>query len=200
MLSRTYFLTLITCLLAVGVRHGQAQTTDDIQVTASFTSYIQLSVTDGENIDFRVRSIGDYSGGISSPYDYFSIFEVSSSQDFKVDLVATPFTDGNGNALDANNFGYRISDEGDHLVNVNHLLIGGGNSPSDLSLLGEEKEIVTAHNEGNSGGTDKNRFKLQFELGTPGVRSLSGLPRLLDQNIAPANYTGTVVLTASAMP
>lgn len=177
-----------------------SQTSDEITINASFSSYITLNVTEGDNINFKVKSIGDYAGGLSSPYDYFSIFEVASSQDFKVDLVATTFSDGNGSTLDADNFGYRISDEGLHLVNVNHLLLGGTNSPSDLALLGQNAEVVTATNQGNAGSNIQNRFKLQFELGTPGVRALSSLPRLLDQNITPASYVGTVTLTASAMP
>ncbi|MCI4668197.1 MAG: hypothetical protein MRZ79_08670 [Bacteroidia bacterium] len=192
----------ILCFLGLSIftKLGFAQSSDEITINAAFSSYINLNVTEGANINFSVKSIGDYTGGMSSPYNYFSIFEVSSSQNFKVDLVATTFGDGNGNFLDANNFGYRISDEGEHLVNVNHLLLGATNSPSNLALLGANTEIVTPTGDGNAGSNLQNRYKLQFELGTPGVRALSGLPRLLDQNISPASYVGTVTLTASAMP
>ncbi|MEO0897773.1 MAG: hypothetical protein AAFY71_15310 [Bacteroidota bacterium] len=193
---------ILNCLILVfGLwSHSYAQVSDEIQVTAAFSSYITLNVTSGANISFEVKSLGDYTGGMSSPYNYFSLFEVASSLDFKVDLSATNFDDGNGNLLDARNFGFRLSDEGENKVNVNHLLLGAGNSPSELALLGTNQEIITSYNQGNAGGPQKNAFKIQFELGTPATRNISGLPRLLDQNIVPGAYVGTVTLTASAMP
>ncbi|MEZ4828645.1 MAG: hypothetical protein R3C61_20525 [Bacteroidia bacterium] len=174
--------------------------TDDIQVSAAFSSSIDLTVTSGANINFVVATLGEYTGGVSSPYNYISDFEVNSSVDFKVDISSTNFTDAAGNILNVGNFGYRISDNGTYAVGANHLLLGDVNSPSAIAVLGPNTEIITATGSGNAGPASANAFRLQFELGTPAVRALSGLPELLNQNIVPGTYTGVVTLTASAMP
>ncbi|MEO0897775.1 MAG: hypothetical protein AAFY71_15320 [Bacteroidota bacterium] len=177
-----------------------AQTSDEIQISAAFSSSIDLAVTEGDNIAFTVASLEDYTDGLSDPTAYNSKFVVNSSVNFKVDLTATPFDDGNGNILNANNFGYTISDAGSHVVGTNHLLLGASSSPSEYALLGNNTEVVTSTGEGNAGDASQNAYQLKFELGTAAVRAKSGLPRLLDQNVAPATYASTVTLTASAMP
>lgn len=177
--------------------HAQA---DDINLSASFSNSIACTVTYGQDINFVVATIGEYRGGLSSPFDYFSYFTVSSSANFKVELSSTDFTDPNGNVLDARNFGFRISNEGTHRPGVNQLLMGAARTPSKLVLLGEDREIVKSSGQGNAGSAEANRYKLQFELGTPSVRALSGLPTLLEQNIRPTTYRAVITLTATAMP
>ena len=177
-----------------------AQVSDDIQISASFSSSIDLTVTSGSNISFNVATLDDYTNGLADATAYNSEFEVNSSVDFKVDLTSTPFDDGNGNILDAANFGYTLSDNGTYQVGTNHKLIGGTTSPSSFAVLGTNTEIVTATGDGNAGSAAANAYTIKFELGTAGVRSVSGLSNLLDQNIAPATYSSTVTLTASAMP
>ncbi|MEM7656084.1 MAG: hypothetical protein AAF399_08150, partial [Bacteroidota bacterium] len=161
---------------------------------------IDLTVTSGSNISFSVTSLQDYTDGLADPSAYNSEFEVNSSVDFKVDLTSTPFDDGNGNILDAGNFGYTISDNGTYTVGTNHKLLGGTVSPSAYAVLGTSNEVVSAFAEGNAGSAAANAYTLKFELGTDAVRAVSGLPNLLDQNVAPATYASTVTLTASAMP
>lgn len=172
----------------------------DIQISAAFSSSIDLTVTDGANISFTVATLDDYTNGLEDATLYTSTFEVNSSVDFKVDLVATDFADANGNVLDANNFGYTVIDNGTNVVGTNHMLLGATTSPSAYSLLGDDSEIITATGDGNAGTAAANSYKLKFELGTAAVRAVSGLPALIDQNVAPATYSSTVTLTASAMP
>lgn len=173
---------------------------DDIQISAAFSSSIDLTVTDGANISFTVASLDDYTNGLADATAYTSTFEVNSSVDFKVDLVATDFADASGNVLDADNFGYVISDNGTNTVGTNHKLLGATTTPSSYALLGTDSEIISATGTGNAGTAAANSFKLKFELGTAAVRTVSSLPALIDQNVAPATYASTVTLTASAMP
>ncbi|MEZ4773672.1 MAG: hypothetical protein R3D00_10865 [Bacteroidia bacterium] len=198
-MKRIFFLCLTWGMIAL-VQEPAFTQTDDIQISAAFSSSIDLTVTSGANINFVVATLGEYTGGVSSPYNYISDFVVNSSVNFKVDLSSTNFTDAAGNTLNAGNFGYRIIDNGTYTVGVNHLLLGDVNSPSAVAMLGPNTEIVTATGSGNAGPASANAFRLQFELGTPAVRAISALPALLDQNIIPGTYTGVVTLTASAMP
>ncbi|TAE48308.1 MAG: hypothetical protein EAZ89_15460 [Bacteroidetes bacterium] len=190
----------IAALLATGTAFAQTTDSDDINISAAFSSSIDLNVTDGANISFVVASLDNYTNGLVDPTAYTSTFQVSSSVDFKVDLASTSFSDGNGNELSAGNFGYTVSDAGTYQVGTNHLLLGGSTSPAPLAVLGAPRTIVEATGSGNAGPFTANTFKIKFELGTAAARAVSGLPILLQQNIAPATYTSVVTLTASAMP
>lgn len=197
-LKAALLLSLVLFLAPAGF--AQTDDSDDIQVSASFSSSIDLTVTAGENIAFNVVTLDDYTNGLADPVAYNSTFEVNSSVDFQVELTATDFSDGSGNTLDADNFGYTIADAGTYASGTNHLLLGAATTPSAYALLGEDNTIVEASGDGNAGPGTANRFTLKWELGTAPLRALSGLPTLLEQNIAPATYTSTVTLTASAMP
>ncbi|MDX1908767.1 MAG: hypothetical protein SF053_17150 [Bacteroidia bacterium] len=179
---------------------GQTTDSDNINVTAVFKTVIDLNVTSGANITFTVQTLDQYTNGLSDPTAYQSTFDVSSSVNFQVSLSATNFTDANGNTLNANNFGYTLTDAGTYTAGTNHLLLGGSASPSPMALLGTTSTIVAATGSGNAGPASANAYDIDFELGTANVRALSGLPTLLAQNIAPSTYTSVVTLTASAMP
>ena len=187
----------LACLLTVSL---QAQS-DEINISAAFSSSIDLTVTDGANISFTVASLDDYNNGLAdnSGDTYTATFVINSSVDFKVDLVATDFTNPDGGVLNANNFGYQVIDNGTNVVGTNHLLLGATTSPSTLALLGTDTEIITSSGDGNAGSSAANSFKIRFQLGTAAVRAVSGLAPLLDQNIAPSTYSSTVTLTASGM-
>lgn len=197
-LKAALLLSLVLFLAPAGF--AQTEDSDDIQISASFSSSIDLTVTAGENIAFNVVTLDDYTNGLADPVAYNSTFEVNSSVGFQVGLTATDFTDGSGNVLNANNFGYTIADAGTYVAGTNHLLLGAAATPSAYALLGEDNTIVEASGDGNAGPGAANRFTLKWELGTAPIRALSTLPTLLEQNIAPATYTSTVTLTASAMP
>lgn len=192
-----HVLSLLLAGLCMPLAFAQS---DDINISAAFSSSIDCTVTSGTDISFVVATLDDYTNGLADPTAYSSTFEVNASVNFKVDLTSTQFTDPNGNVLDARNFGYTISDAGTHTVGSNHLLMGGTASPSAMALLGTDREIVTSTADGNAGAAAANRFTLKFELGTAAVRAVSNLPQLLDQNIAPTTYASVVTLTASAMP
>ncbi len=186
--------------LALLNRSLKAQAEDNIQLQAAFSSSIDLNVTAGSTINFSVATLGEYTGGVASPYDYFADFEVSASQHFQVILSSSPFSDGNGHNLSEGNFGYRLIDNGTYEAGTHHLLLGGSGSPSGLAVLGPPRTIIEATGNGNAGPASANAYRIHFELGTPETRALSGLPTLLDQRIAPGIYTGVVTLTALAMP
>ena len=192
--------TVLILVLTISGFILSAQVSDEIQISASFSSSIDLTVTSGSQISFSVASLQEYTDGLADATAYNSEFEVNSSVDFKVDLTSTPFDDGNGNILNAANFGYTLSDNGTNTVGTNHKLVGGTVSPSAYAVLGTNTEIVSATGDGNAGSAAANAYTIKFELGTANVRAVSGLSNLLDQNIAPATYSSTVTLTASAMP
>ncbi|MEM6765300.1 MAG: hypothetical protein AAF824_05990 [Bacteroidota bacterium] len=196
-LFKTLFVAALACLFTVSV---QAQS-DEINISAAFSSSIDLTVTNGANISFTVASLTDYNDGLAdlSGDTYTATFVINSSVDFKVDLGSTDFTNPEGDVLAAANFGYEIFDNGTNVVGTNHQLVGGTTSPSTLTTLGSATEIITATGDGNAGSSTSNSFKIRFQLGTAAVRAVSGLGTLLSQNIAPSTYSATVTLTASAV-
>ena len=196
---KVFKVVFVLTVFSLFLRAGVAQT-DEINISASFSSSIDLTVTDGANISFVVASLDDYTNGLADPTAYNSTFEVNSSVDFKVDLTSTDFADAGGNILDAGNFGYVISDAGTNVAGTNHLLLGASASPSAMAVLGTNNEIITATGDGNAGSAAANTYVVKFELGTAAARAVSGLPQLLDQNVAPSTYTSVVTLTASGMP
>ncbi|MDX1908766.1 MAG: hypothetical protein SF053_17145 [Bacteroidia bacterium] len=195
-----YVMGLWICLMLSGVLAAQTTDTDDIQVNAVFKPVIDLRVTGGASINFLVATLGEYEGGVSSPFDYFSDFDVSSSVNFQVMLSNTPFLDEEGRELDSRNVGFRIQDNGTYQAGVNHLLLGQPVSPSALAVMGTPVTLVSATGSGNAGNRTANAYRLHFELGTPDTRAISGLTSMLEQRIAPSTYTSVVTLTASAMP
>ncbi|MDX2285745.1 MAG: hypothetical protein NW241_16375, partial [Bacteroidia bacterium] len=156
---------------------AQATDSDDINISATFTSAIDLNVTAGDNIAFTVATLEEYSNGVADPAGiaYSSTFEVSASTDFEVELSATDFLSAAGDTLDAANFGYTIEDMGTYQAGVNHLLLGAAASPSAIAVLGTDEMIVEAAGAGNAGPFSANTYKLNFELGTAAARAVSGL-------------------------
>ena len=196
---KIFKLALLASVVILFVGNVSAQS-GDIQISAAFSSSIDLTVTNGANISFTVANLTDYTDGLAHATNYTSTFEVNSSVNFYVDLVATDFTSRVGSVLNANNFGYTLSDNGTNVVGTNHALLGDLTSPSAYALLGNNSTIIKSYGNGNAGTAAANSYKIKFELGTAAVRAVSGLPALIEQNIAPATYYSTVTLTASAMP
>ncbi|GAB4420848.1 MAG: hypothetical protein OHK0039_34970 [Bacteroidia bacterium] len=192
-------LTLALCLLSLWTV-AQVDASDDVQVTAHFSSSLDLRIVSGATVNFVVATMGEYSGGVASPYNYFSDFTVTASVNYRVAISSTDFSNGAGETLAAGNFGYRLFDNGTHSAGVNYLLLGAATSPSPMGILGTTRDIITPLPAGNAGPPTANAFRIHFELGTPAARALSGLPTLLEQSIVPGQYTGTVTLTVSAEP
>ncbi|MDX2286536.1 MAG: hypothetical protein NW241_20385 [Bacteroidia bacterium] len=187
-------------LIQMWVLRGQIPASDDVRIAAHFAAAIDLQVTDGESIHFGVASMSEYLDGKSSPYLYWSEFTVAASTPFTVVLSAADLTDGLGDTLDMRNIGFRLFDYGSHQAGVDHLLAGAAASPTGLLLLGPSVALIAPTGIGNTGTAAENRFRMHFELATPELRALSGLPTLLLQYIAPGTYYGQVLLTATAQP
>ena len=195
-----YRTLLLLPTLVYGFQDSIYAQVDQIELTASFRSSIDLTVISGSNIYFSISNIDEYQNGLEDPNTYSSVFEVNSSVDFRVELSSTDFISGTGNILSSKNFGFTIDDIGTHRTGRNHKFMGTATSPSHLNLLGSDIELITPSGQGNSGSADANRFRLTFELGTAETRKKSGLPTLLDQNITPGTYSSIITLTASGMP
>ncbi|HAZ03869.1 MAG TPA: hypothetical protein DD653_02350 [Marinilabiliales bacterium] len=83
-------LTVFILALCIGVTsYGQA--VDDeaiIPVSITLNSILRLNVTSGGNIEFVFNNIDQYKAGIANAPRYDTEFNVSSSINFDVDLVA----------------------------------------------------------------------------------------------------------------
>ena len=159
---------------------------------------LRIKVEDNDNFQVSVASFSRYKNGAQHAQYYTSTFEIAANRDFRIILSCTDFTNALGQLLDPRNFGYFIKDRGGHKAGSNHLLLGNDHSPSAYALLGTEREIIVSSGFGNAGDEGKNKFEITFELGTQKVRELNGLPRLMDQAIAPGVYRGTVTLRIEA--
>lgn len=148
------------------------------------------------NVRLSVAEADKYKNGAAHPTKYSTTLCVESNVNFRIILVPTDLTDGQGGVLDPEGFGFYITDRGKHKAGRNHLLLGEEQSPSALSLLDGEKEIITSTGFGNAGGIEKNEFEITFELGTDQVRALNGLPILMEQGIAGGVYNGAFTLRA----
>ena len=180
---------------------------DEINISAAFSSSIDLRVTDGANINFSFTSLEEYQQGKSGP----AWFEVASSVNFNVDISMTPFTNADGDEIALKNLSFRVgvpsaraSEEG---VRWN---FGSWNTSSGSITYGDNylsgisyatttpRTILTAGPSGNAGSYEDNRFRISFFLGYASHQVIQeiNLPTLLDQNIAPGTYTCTVTLEA----
>lgn len=156
---------------------------------------LKLKVVKKGNFKVNVKNFRKYTRGARHNHRYTSTIEIDSNVDYSLSISASDFTDGLGNTLDVNNFGYFIESKGQHKPGVNYLLLGSSMSPSPFALLGEDKKIVIPAGFGNKGNKNMNKFNITFELGTQAVRDLNELPELMAQYIVPGVYGGTVTLT-----
>ncbi len=159
------------------------------------TPELEIKVVKKGNFKVNVKTFQKYTLGARHNHRYTSTIEIDSNVDYSLSISASDFTDGLGNTLDVNNFGYFIESKGQHKPGSNYLLLGSSMSPSPFDLLGEDKKIIIPAGFGNKGNKNMNKFDITFELGTQAVRDLNGLPELMAQYIVPGVYGGTVTLT-----
>ena len=191
---KTLLLALIIILIGNAAMAQVNSNTGQIEVEAIFKEVIVITVKDNNagsaKVKFVVDEINEYRNGLISE-DKID-FSVASSVDYRVEMKAenTHFTSQTtSHKIDADNFMTKIEAIGNYKDDVELDIVAGGQPLGTGGLLVR----------GKAGDDSDNAFKMSFELGTEDVREESEhLGSLLSQNIPPATYINTVILTASA--
>ncbi|MEM9936685.1 MAG: hypothetical protein AAF824_23860 [Bacteroidota bacterium] len=184
---------------------------DQILLSASFSESIDLRVTNGANISWIFTSIEHYKNGFQ-PLGSQVSYEVSSTVNFSIQLQFTPLTSASGDVIDSRNLVIRpaiasakVNERGDIWQwtegDWDGNSIGNGVARGDNflgSTLISPTTILVSGPNGNAGSYNQNQHKLLVGIGTPGIYSHTAIGSLLDQNIKPGIYTGTITLTALA--
>ncbi|MEM8897048.1 MAG: hypothetical protein AAGC85_03050 [Bacteroidota bacterium] len=200
-------LTFIVSFFCILIPFYSSAQSDEINISAAFSSSIDLRVTDGANINFTFATLEDYQNGKGGT----SKFEVASSVNFSVDMSITPFVNAEGDEIDPKNLCFRVgvpiaraSEEGVRWVfgsgnayDKNYTTSAGIYGPLHYSTS-TPRTVLTPGSKGNAGSYEDNQFHLSISFGNPNHKDLPAiqLPILLDQNIAPGTYTCTVTLEA----
>ncbi len=178
--------------------------TDEIAITASFKSVIDLRIVGPANVYFEFNTVEDYVHGLDEFHNNYVQFEVGSTTNFELEFDHSDFVDEVGNILDSRYFYFRLQ----YLSGVEYVGerffygLGDGLPTGDPSLSNVfvlenlPKLLIEPGPEGNRGYYDSNYYEMQFGCGTYPVRALSGLLNLIDANISPGTYTSTLTLTA----
>ena len=173
--------------------------TDEINISAAFTTSLSLRITGNANVEWVVATIDDYKEGFW-PAERKVPFEVSASVNYSVEVSMNDLSDGAGNTLDIENVGFRIEGNGTDMhdrLGTSHVWTKGTGNLSGVYVASTTPQtLLTPGPDGNAGGYDQNQFKLRIGLASENIRNQSGLPSLLDQNITPGTYTSVVTLTA----
>lgn len=200
---------LATLFVSLAIFSYQAQAqTDEINISAAFTNFIDLRVVGGASIQFNFTTISHYQNGIVN--NQGSTIEIASSTNFDVIASFTPFVNADGDEIDQRNLTYlihvdpaRASEKGskwDFGTPQQNIRVGGTTNGRlhSAGFYAEQADvkILEAGPEGNAGSYEENQFGIWWRLGYRAHTSKIGLPPLLDQNIAPGTYTTTMTLTA----
>lgn len=183
--------------------------TDEINISAAFSNFIDLRISGNASIKWNVQTIDDYQNGfLIMQANSMVAFEVASSTNFSIQMAMTPMTDGQGNELDIRNLTTRLvvptvrkAEEGSRWNFGTHDLGGitemGVNYTSGVFICSTSpKTILVSAGSGNAGDYSANQFRIAVGLGSINWSSQIPIPSLLDQNITPGTYSGTLTLTA----
>lgn len=182
---------------------------DEINISAAFTSSIDLRIASGANINWTFATLKDYNEGKCG----FPVFQVASSVNFNVYFSMTPFTSPDGDEIDLQNITYwwgvakeKSAEVGDRIVFGTPHFTEGTNAVHAGVYHGglnyattTEMHLIGPGPGGNAGNYEENTFTIAICINHGSHRAIVGaLPNLLDQNIAPGTYTATIKLEASA--
>ncbi len=177
---------------------------DEINISAAFTTSISLRIDGSPNVEWNVTTIDQYKNGFM-PMQREVPFSVSASVNWRVEISNTDFVSPAGNTVDLRNVGYRVRPNGaDVKGTYNSRFIwgpkDGENHSASLSGLyiasDVAKTIIEPGPAGNAGNYEDNAFVLRIGLASGNIRGVTGFKTLLDQNIAPGTYSATVRLEA----
>ncbi|MEM6768672.1 MAG: hypothetical protein AAF655_27280, partial [Bacteroidota bacterium] len=180
---------------------------EDINISAAFSTFIDLKIVGNANVDWVISTITEYETGFN-PGANMVTFQVSSSNNFSVAMSMTPMSDGNGNEVDLRNIAVRLfvpearaAEEGvrwdfapgDYYVKST---ANGWRKSAIWTPTSSDKTILLPGSQGNAGGYVENEFQLGLGLGAKATFDNLPITNLLEQNITPGTYTGTMTLTA----
>ncbi|MEM7512370.1 MAG: hypothetical protein AAF388_15655 [Bacteroidota bacterium] len=185
--------------------------TDEINISASFAESIELRFTTSGDVSWTFSTINHYKNGFL-PKLRIVDYEVSASVSFLVQCQITPMTNGNGDELSLGNISLRPGISNDYVADRGSRWEWAGGDRSSFTndsgisrgdiffgdKLASPRTIVVPGPSGNAGGFEKNRYKLLIGMGAFSQTKLNSMPTMLDQNISPGVYTGTILLTALA--
>ncbi|MEL6194192.1 MAG: hypothetical protein AAFR66_19180 [Bacteroidota bacterium] len=189
----------ILCLALLLPVFVQSQT-DEINISAAFTTSLSLRITGDPNVEWVLTTIDQYKNGFN-PAARKVGFEVSSSVSYRVEIGMTEMTSASGDILDIGNIAFR-ADVNTAEMRAKHgssFIWASGNRDDYSSAYPASTTpipIILPGPDGNAGGYDQNQFRIRIGLGGPVVRNLNDMPTLLDQNIPPGVYAAVVTLEA----
>lgn len=169
-----------------------------IPVGVTLNSILRLNITSGGNLEYVINTIEQYQNGIPAGDPYTTNFNVASSVDFDVTLVADAddFTgvDDNTtpNVMDLDNLGYTVVGNGSGTAGTTWAFPAA----MPLAVTGPTigaTTIITGAAGLSAGGIDQNAFILQWEFGTGNGNTSTG-GTLLAQSIASDRYVVNVFL------
>lgn len=194
--------SLVFCLFTASAQ------SDEINISAAFAQSIELRVIGDGNVNFVFNTLASYQigqGGVAS-------FEVASSTSFSVEVAFTPLTNAKGDQVDLDNLTFHLgvddakaaeegvrwnfTDPDYEVISLSNYILEGKRFEGFWIASESNTTIITPGPSGNAGSFEDNTFHLRFHLGNPTHFSYYGKPILLDQNIQPGTYTGTMTLTA----
>ncbi|MEM8896973.1 MAG: hypothetical protein AAGC85_02670 [Bacteroidota bacterium] len=189
----------ILCLILLLPVFVQAQT-DEINISAAFTTSLSLRITGNPNVEWVFTTIDHYKNGFN-PIKRVVGFEVSASVNYRVEVGMTEMTSEAGDVLDIGNIAFR-ADVNTAEMRAKHgsAFVWASGSRDDYSNAYPASTtpipIILPGPDGNAGDYDDNQYRLRIGLGGSVVRNLNDMPTLLDQNIAPGTYSAVVTLDA----
>ncbi|MEM6767494.1 MAG: hypothetical protein AAF655_21325 [Bacteroidota bacterium] len=180
---------------------------DEINISASFAQSIELRITNGANVSWTFTTISQYETGFS-PQSRHVDFEVASSINFSVQFEMGPMTNAGGDQLDIGNISLRpcIKLEDIGLIGTRHEFgestysvpvnskgyLAGKVFPANAGV----QTLFTPGPNGNAGDFSDNQLAIRIGMGAYGQTQWWGMKTMLEQNITPGTYTGTMTLTA----
>ncbi|MEM7512462.1 MAG: hypothetical protein AAF388_16125 [Bacteroidota bacterium] len=189
----------LLCLALLLPVFVQSQT-DEINISAAFTTSISLRITGDKNVEWVFSTIDHYTKGFN-PVKRRVAFEVSASVNYRVELSMTEMTNAAGDVLDIRNIGFRADANGSDMVakHGSTFVWATGSNPEYSGLFKSSTTpfpIILPGPDGNAGNYEDNQFRIRIGLGSSNVRNLTDMATLLDQNITPGTYTAVVTLEA----
>ncbi len=178
-----------------------------IPVGVTLNSILRLNITSGGNLEYVINTIDQYQGGIAAGAPYTTNFNVASSVNFDVSIIADAddFTgvDNNtsANTMALNNLAYIMGENGSGTDGTEWVLnttatglpcaVTGPTDGAEIIVLGS----TTVANP-SAGGIDQNAFIINWQFGTHIVGGVVPMnaASLLAQSIASDRYVVNVFL------
>ncbi|MGD9995121.1 MAG: hypothetical protein AB7S69_17615 [Salinivirgaceae bacterium] len=223
-------LSVLGIAFAIGLSAQAVVDNAVIPVSVSLNSILRLNVTSGGAIEFNVNSMNQYRYGIENTTRYTTVFTVASSVDFDVFMYAendalygtqmgtaeNTFA-ATDNSMPLDLIGYTMVSTGSGtagaagtganwgLLMDDGTVNGAGATLNVLSNVAATKIVESNPADGTdlggAGGSDQNKFEIQWELATTGVQGINtnGL-NLLEESLEPDRYATNVFLELRKQP